>query len=172
MKNRSTCSDTWLTPRTFYDQLNDRFHFDDFDPCPATYDPGGDFCGLKVSWAPRTYCNPGYSQKVKEAFILKALEESKLGKLAVLLIPVSTSTRIFHRTIQPQAQIEFIEGRLPFEGLVFKVPKDAKDGIKRWHHVNKGLGMVPMPNVPEDCIQVKANGQHDSMLVIFGAWDT
>jgi hypothetical protein len=168
MKNRAPIHDVWLTPKDFYDKLNQRFCFDNFDPCPPTYDPHGNFCGLKASWAPRTFCNPPYSQKDKEAFILKAYQESRVGKIAVLLIPVSTSTVIYHEVIQPNAKVEFIRGRLPFEGLSFKVQKGRKNGSKFWHHINPGMGMHPLPNIPEGAIEEKASGQHDSMILIFG----
>jgi hypothetical protein len=50
------------------------------------------------------FINPPYSRKLKEAFIRKALEESKKGKTCVLLLPVSTSTAIFHDVILPNAK--------------------------------------------------------------------
>ena len=50
-------------------------------------------------------------------FILKALEESKKNKKCILLLPVSTSTKIFHEIILPNAkEIRFIKGRIKFEG--------------------------------------------------------
>lgn len=59
--------------------------------------------------------NPPYSLKLKEAFVLKAIEEMKKGKKSVFLIPVSTSTRLFHNHIKPNAKsIEFVEGRIKF----------------------------------------------------------
>lgn len=86
------------------------------------------------------FVNPPYSRKLKEAFIMKALEESKKGKICVLLLPVSTSTLIFHNVILPNAvKIEFVKGRLKFE------QKDEDGKFK-----SKGCG------------------QHDSMIVVFG----
>ena len=62
--------------------------------------------------------NPPYSRKAKEAFVKKAIEESLKGKLCVLLIPVSTGTKLFHEIILPANPIiEFVKGRLKFEGL-------------------------------------------------------
>ena len=70
---------------------------------------------------------------------MKALEESKKGKLCVLLLPVSTSTKIFHEVIKPNAkEIHFIRGRLKFE-------QKNEEGV----FVSKGCG------------------QHDSMVVVF-----
>ena len=62
--------------------------------------------------------NPPYSRKLKEAFVIKAIEESKKGKLCVMLLPVSTSTKLFHEHIQPNAkEIRFVKGRIKFLGV-------------------------------------------------------
>jgi len=139
MKNRNLKhSDNWATPKEFYDKLDVEFHFD-FDPCPLNLGeitPEND--GLLVEWGKSNFINPPYSRKLKESFVIKALEESKKGKLCVLLLPVSTSTKLFHEVIQPNAkEIRFIRGRIAFEGINTKGEK------------SKGKGM------------------HDSMIVIF-----
>ena len=47
----------------------------------------------------------------------KAIEESKKKKLCVLLLPVSTSTKLFHDFILPNAKkIIFVRGRIKFLG--------------------------------------------------------
>jgi len=114
MKNRNLeHSDNWATPKEFYDNLNEEFNFD-FDPCPLS----SDFDGLSIEWKSSNYVNPPYSRLLKEAFVRKALEESKKGKTCVLLLPVSTSTKLFHEVIQPNAnEIRFIKGRLKFVGV-------------------------------------------------------
>ena len=97
MKNRNlNHSDHWKTPPEFYNKLDAEFHFN-FDPCPLY----AEFDGLNIEWQSSNYVNPPYSRKLKEAFIRKAWEESKKGKLCVLLLPVSTSTKIFHEVIYP-----------------------------------------------------------------------
>ena len=59
--------------------------------------------------------NPPYSQHLKEAFVDKAIEESRKGKVSVLLLPVSTSTKLFHEKILPNArEIRFLKGRVKF----------------------------------------------------------
>ena len=137
MKNiqaRANSGDDWKTPDAFYNALNEKYNFN-FDPCPYQ----ADFDGLAISWGGANFINPPYSRKLKEAFVIKALEESRLGKLCVLLLPVSTSTALFHDVIKPNAKsIEFIRGRLKFE-------QRDKDGIFR----------------------AKGCGQHDSMIVVF-----
>lgn len=157
MKNKTNiASDTWLTPRDFYQELDKRFSFDRFDPCPPNNDLTK-FDGLLVPWAKRTYCNPPYSQKLKEKFVWKAYEESLLDKLVVLLLPVSTSTKIFHELILPNAKIEYIRSRLAFEGI---------DRSGAW--INPGMGMYELQGVPEGAERIKRSGQNDNMLVIFG----
>ena len=107
--------DNWKTPKEFYDKLNKEFNFD-FDPCPLNHDFSWD--GLQIEWGQRNFVNPPYSKKLKELFVKKAIEESNKGNLCVLLIPVSTSTKLFHDYILPNAKdVRFVKGRLRFEGL-------------------------------------------------------
>lgn len=118
MKNRNlNHTDNWETPLSLYNQLNDEFEFD-FDPCPITckeITPEKD--GLLINWGLRNYINPPYSRKLKELFVKKAIKESKKGKLCVLLLPVSTSTILFHDFIKPNAkEIRFLKGRVKFIG--------------------------------------------------------
>ncbi len=139
MKNRNlVSSDNWKTPPELYKKLNDEFQFD-FDPCP--YSEGEPiFDGLSIEWGKRNFINPPYSRKLKEAFVLKAIEESKRGKLCVMLLPVSTSTKLFHDYILPNKnEIRFLRGRVKFHG-----------------YNTKGVYSI------SNC------GMHDSMIVIFG----
>lgn len=77
MKNRNIEHiDDWATPKEFYDKLDSEFYFT-FDPCPLRYTVDG----LNIDWKGSNYINPPYSRKLKEAFIMKAIEESKKGKL-------------------------------------------------------------------------------------------
>ena len=109
MKNRLVQHDNWATPKEVYDILNKEFEFD-FDPCPLNYT----IDGLTTNWGKSNFINPPYSRKLKEGFIKKAFEESKNGKLCVMLLPVSTSTKIFHEIIYPNAEIRFWRGRINF----------------------------------------------------------
>lgn len=114
MKNRNLDhKDDWSTPKELYDKLNAEFNFD-FDPCPLH----SDFDGLTIDWGKSNYINPPYSKQLKKAFVIKAIEESKKGKLCVMLLPVSTSTKLFHDHIVPnQKEIRFVKGRIKFLGI-------------------------------------------------------
>jgi phage N-6-adenine-methyltransferase len=141
MKNRNLKhKDVWATPKEFYKKLDDEFNFD-FDPCPLNFgEISPDKDGLIMEWGERNYINPPYSRKLKEAFVKRAIEESKNGKICVMLLPVSTSTVLFHDFILPNAtEIRFVRGRIPFEGV-------NTFGVK------VGKGSAPM---------------HDSMIVVF-----
>jgi phage N-6-adenine-methyltransferase len=117
MKNRNLKnSDNWETPKQFFNKLNQEFNFD-FDPCPINHDINL-WNGLEIEWGKRNFINPPYSRKLKEAFVKKAIKESKKGKLCVLLLPVSTSTKLFHDFILPnKKEIRFIKGRIKFIGF-------------------------------------------------------
>lgn len=141
MKNRNlNHSDNYRTPNWFYNQLNEEFHFD-FDPCPYNEeDITEDSDGLLMEWGNCNFVNPPYSRKLKEAFVHKALEEMKKGKTVVMLLPVSTSTKLFHDYIQPFAkEIRFVRGRIKFEQL----------------------------NEEGKFVTTKNSGMHDSMIIIF-----
>ena len=136
--------DNYATPPELYKELNKRFNFD-FDPCP--YNEGEILIdGLKVDWKKSNFINPPYSQKLKESFIKKGIEESKKGKTCVFLIPVSTSTKLFHDHILPNAtSIEFVKGRIKFG----KIDKD-------------GNFYLPLNSKGKT-----QSGTKDSMIVIF-----
>lgn len=114
MKDRNlNNTDDWATPDYLYNDLNNEFNFD-FDPCPLF----AEFNGLSIDWGERNFVNPPYSQKLKVAFIEKAVLESNKGKLCVCLLPVSTSTKLFHEVIIPNTkEIRFIKGRVKFIGV-------------------------------------------------------
>ena len=117
MKNRNqNHSDDWMTPPYFYNELNAEFDFD-FDPCPFQHDVTL-WDGLLVDWGQRNFVNPPYSKDLKAAFVKKAIEESRKGKLCVMLLPVSTSTILFHDHILPnQKEIRFIRRRIKYIGI-------------------------------------------------------
>ena len=70
---------------------------------------------------------------------MKAIEESNKGKCCVMLLPVSTSTKIFHHHILPnKKEIRFVYKRIKFKGI----------------------------NTKGEYVETKAP-MHDSMIVVF-----
>ena len=138
MKNRNLeHKDDWATPDYVLNPLYKEFG-DLFDPCPFQHNVS-DWDGLDIEWANKNFINPPYSRVLKNNFVLKAIEESKKGKLCVILLPVSTSTKLFHEHILPnKTEIRFLKGRVKFKGY----------------------------NTKGEFVTSKC-GMHDSMLVIF-----
>ena len=133
MKIRKPIHDNWGTPQIVLNLIEMEFgKF--FDPCPLN----SKFDGLSIDWGKVNYINPPYNRKDKELFIRKAFEESQKGNTCVMLLPVSTSTVIFHEVIYPYAEIRFLKRRVKFIGINTKGEK-----------------------VTNKC------GMHDSMIVIF-----
>jgi site-specific DNA-methyltransferase (adenine-specific) len=116
MKIHVNNDDNYATPPNLYAEWHKEFNFD-FDPCP--YNEGEILVnGLTAEWGRVNYINPPYSRLLKEAFVKKAVEESKKGKTCVMLLPVSTSTVLFHKWIKPHAkEIRFLKGRIKFGKL-------------------------------------------------------
>jgi hypothetical protein len=134
MKTARQNKDDWETPADFLKELKDEFG-EMWDPCPL--EPHGD--SLVLPWKKKNFINPPYSLKLKRLFVEKACEEAKEGKLCVCLLPVSTSTKLFHDVIKPNAkEIRFINGRIKF-----------------WGYNTKGIYVT------------NNSGQADNMLVIF-----
>jgi hypothetical protein len=113
-KNGKAFHNDYATPKYIYEPLNDEFNFD-FDPCPLNHDIIK-WNGLIIDWGKSNFVNPPYDRKIKEAFIKKGIEEYKKGKTVVFLLPVSTSTKIFHDFILVNnPEIRFIKGRIKFD---------------------------------------------------------
>lgn len=138
MKNRNLDhKNDWKTPRSLLSKLEEEF-WELFDPCPFMHDISS-WDGTKIEWGGANFINPPYSLKEKEAFVKKAIEESKKWKVCIMLLPVSTSTRLFHDYILPnKREIRFLRWRVKFSG---------------W-------------NTRGEFVENKC-GMHDSMLVIF-----
>lgn len=82
----------WLTPPDLYATLDAEFHFD-FDPCPFPKPDG--FDGLTCEWGQRNYVNPPFGsiihngrKKGPTAWMRKAIEEQRKGRLSVVVYPV------------------------------------------------------------------------------------
>lgn len=146
-------SDNWATPPKFMGELNNEFGFD-FDPCPLNYGditPEND--GLLIEWGKMNYVNPPYSLNLKQAFVNRCVDYKNNGSKSVLLLPVSTSTKLFHDIIKPNAQdIRFLKGRIQFIGI------DRKGNYINWHLWDRVA--------PEGVRHIKSTGMFDSMVVV------
>ena len=83
----------WLTPPDVLERLAAEFGPFDFDPCPHPLPYG--FDGLTCEWGQRNYVNPPFGsimhqgrKKGPTAWVRKALDEWRKGKLVVLVYPV------------------------------------------------------------------------------------
>lgn len=112
----------WRTPQEIYDGLNKEFNFD-FDPCPNK----PNFNGLEIEWGNSNFINPPYKTKIQDAFVKKAFEESKKGKICVLLIPVRTASKRWQNFIlnNPFAEIRFMPKRFKFSSSSNSAPFDS-----------------------------------------------
>ena len=116
----SSKTDQWATPQSFFDSLNDEFHFD-LDPCADVNNHKAELYftkeddGLSKDWSGhRVFCNPPYGRTIGK-WVEKAFEEgTKKNTLVVLLIPARTDTSYFHDYIYNRAEIRFVPGRLKF----------------------------------------------------------
>ena len=130
----SSKSDIQETPQTFYNELNDEFHFtldvcanDSNHKCKKYYTEADD--GLSKPWTGVCWMNPPYSA-CKE-WVKKARDSAALGATVVALVPARTDTRWFHDYVLPYStlwrnknaivdsipvitEVRFIKGRLKF----------------------------------------------------------
>ena len=119
-------TDSWSTPQTLKDKLNEEFDFDDFDPCPLNDNPDSD--GLQIEWASKTFVNPPYSKlgstkKNGLGWVEKAHQEAQKGKLVVMLVPARTDTKWFHEIVLENGyEVRFLKGRLKFGGKKGSAP--------------------------------------------------
>lgn len=123
----SSKSDEWATPQSFFDKLNDEFHFSldacgnaENHKCERYYTKEQN--GLTADWGgEHVFCNPPYSEIDK--WVAKAFYESKKdGTVVVLLIPSRTDTKYFHNYIMNRSEIRFVKGRLKFNGSKNSAP--------------------------------------------------
>lgn len=82
----------WLTPSGLYEKLNGEFRFD-FDPCP--YPKPDNFDSLNSDWGNVNYVNHPFRKHDGGGFgpmawVRKAIEQQKKGKISVLLIPTQS----------------------------------------------------------------------------------
>ena len=76
----------------------------------------------KIGVGERVFCNPPYGRELPKWIEKSYHEAQKPGTLVVMLIPARTDTRVFHEYIYGKAEIEFIRGRIKFEGAEYNAP--------------------------------------------------
>ena len=117
----SSATDMWATPQSFFDELNNEFHFT-LDPCATKVNAKCnkfytiDEDGLRQDWGGEVvFCNPPYGKMIS-SWVRKCSEEARKPNTAVVaLLPSRTDTRYFHDYIYGKAkEIRFIKGRLKF----------------------------------------------------------
>lgn len=118
----SSASNEWETPDTFFQELDQEFHFT-LDPCCQEYNHKcskyytSSADGLNQSWAgERVFCNPPYGRQIGN-WVRKCYEEAqKPNTIVVMLVPARTDTRWFHDYIYQKSNVEirFVKGRLKF----------------------------------------------------------
>ena len=117
--------DDWGTPKWLFDSLNRVYEFT-LDPC-ASNDTAKcekfytkEQNGLTFGWEEhRVFMNPPYSN-VSE-WVEKAYVEAQRGAVVVCLLAARTDTKWFHEFCL-KGHIEFIKGRLKFEGAKSSAP--------------------------------------------------
>ena len=114
-------TDDWATPKNLFYKLNLENSFD-LDVAASSRNHLCDEWfgldhenpdrrdGLNAEWFGHVWCNPPYGRVIKD-WVLKA---SQHHDLVVMLLPARTDTRWFHELILPNADVEFIKGRLKF----------------------------------------------------------
>jgi len=116
----------WETPQDFFDGLNSRFNFT-LDVCAT---PENAKCerylskqedALKLSWGDNVcWMNPPYGRQIGR-WLEKAYKESQKRAIVVCLVPSRTDTRWWHDYCM-RGRIEFLRGRLKFEGAKHNAP--------------------------------------------------
>ncbi len=122
-------TDDWATPIELFKQLDAQHDFD-IDVAASL---NNHLCdewlgldhpdeskrdGLTADWNGHVWCNPPYGRGIKD-WVLKA---SQHYDLVVMLLPARTDTKWFHEIVLPNADVEFIKGRLKFGGGLSPAP--------------------------------------------------
>ena len=143
-------SDEFGTPPEFVRPLADAVGGFDLDPASGAetaphastrFNEEDD--GLSREWFGKVWLNPPFSEKTR--WVRRARSEVSAGRVetAVILLPVDTSTQLFHDHVTSAPVVCFVEGRLSFDGgdrnpnfgillAVFgKVSEDLLDALDR-----------------------------------------
>lgn len=121
----SSATDQWATPQSFFDNLNDEFHFEtdvcalpENAKCLQYYTPEQN--GLTQTWTGTCWMNPPYGRAISK-WIQKAYESSIGGATVVCLVPARTDTAWWHDYCM-KGEIRFVRGRLRFGSAKTSAP--------------------------------------------------
>lgn len=109
--------DLWMTPESLFNQLSKEFNFDtdvaasDLNHLCDNYFTENN-SGLLAEWGSVNFINPPYSEI--QPWITKAIEQHKLGKTSVMLLPSDTSVKWFKDAFDSCNEVRFISGRISF----------------------------------------------------------
>ena len=103
--NKSDKEQVFLTPSSILKRYDGWF-----DPCP--HPRPVDFNGLEMSWGEKAFVNPPWGNI--RPWVEKAILESGKGCVVHMLIAAKPTTRVFHDLIFPNADVEWIRGRVPY----------------------------------------------------------
>lgn len=152
-------NNNWATPPEFLEKIRKEYG-DYFDPCPWYHDLRL-WNGLEIDWQDFNFVNPPYEPALKTKFVQKGVYETINSCLSLFLLPVSTSTKLFHSLIKPNARrINFLEGRLRFIGVNEKGQFVNYDQIQV---VTKENILFEGEEIPKF---IRASGQQDLMTVL------
>jgi len=116
----SSRRNSWETPQTLIDKLNEEFHFEldvvcahsENTKCKKYYSPVED--GLKQKWKGVFWLNSPYGREIGK-WMKKAYESTLAGTTVVCLVPARTDTAWWFYYCA-KGEIRFIKGRLKFGG--------------------------------------------------------
>lgn len=122
-------TDDWATPKDLWDGLNANYQFE----LDAAASMSNHLCdqwfgldhpdtyrrdGLSGKWQGRTWVNPPYGRVIYD-WVKKAASHDDL---VVMLLPSRTDTKWFHDFVMPNADIQFLKGRLKFGAGITPAP--------------------------------------------------
>jgi hypothetical protein len=104
----------FLTPASIMSRYEDWL-----DPCPHPRPEG--FDGLAIDWGEKAFVNPPWGNI--RPWVEKALLEREKGCCVHMLIAAKPTTRVFQDIIFPNAEVEWLRGR------VLPSPQSRKDRV-------------------------------------------
>lgn len=123
----SSNSCEWETPQYLFDELDKEFSFT-LDPCASKQNAKckkyytKEDNGLLQDWNGEiVFCNPPYGKDIYK-WVEKCYNHHIDGGKSVLLLPVRTDTKYFHKFIYNIDNIRFLKGRLKFGGCKNSAP--------------------------------------------------